>query len=51
MPHVSVGAGQLAMATRAGAHITEIDAPHLAMVADPSAVTHVINEAAHATAG
>jgi pimeloyl-ACP methyl ester carboxylesterase len=44
-------AEQLALATRAGAHITKIDAPHLAMVADPSAVTHVINEAAHATAG
>jgi pimeloyl-ACP methyl ester carboxylesterase len=42
---------QLAMANRAGAHITEIDAPHLAMVADPSAVTQVINEAARATAG
>jgi hypothetical protein len=44
-------AEQLALATRAGAHITKIDAPHLAMVADPSAVTQVINEAAHATAG
>jgi pimeloyl-ACP methyl ester carboxylesterase len=32
-------------------HITEINAPHLAMVADPTAVTQVINEAAQATAG
>jgi pimeloyl-ACP methyl ester carboxylesterase len=44
-------AEQLAMAKRAGAHITEINAPHLAMVADPSAVTRVITEAAEATAG
>ncbi len=43
-------AEQLAMATWAGAHITEINAPHLAMVADPSAVTRVITEAAE-TAG
>jgi pimeloyl-ACP methyl ester carboxylesterase len=41
---------QLFMAHRAGAHITEINAPHLAMVADPTAVTQVINEAARATA-
>jgi pimeloyl-ACP methyl ester carboxylesterase len=43
-------AEQLAMANRADAHITKIKAPHLAMVADPSAVTHVITEAAKATA-
>jgi pimeloyl-ACP methyl ester carboxylesterase len=44
-------AQQLAMATRAHAHITEIRAPHLAMITDPSAVTRVITEAAVATAG
>jgi pimeloyl-ACP methyl ester carboxylesterase len=44
-------AEQLAMATRAHAHITEIRAPHLAMITDPSAVTRVITEAAVATAG
>jgi len=31
--------------------ITEIKAPHLPMATDPSAVTHVITEAAEATAG
>jgi len=38
------------MAHRAHAHITEIKAPHLPMATDPSAVTHVIAEAAEATA-
>ena len=40
----------LFMARRAGAHITEVNTGHLAMVADPSAVTQVIDEAAQATA-
>jgi len=37
------------MMKAAHAHITEIDAPHLSMIADPSAVTQVILEAVHAT--
>ena len=43
-------AEQLAMAQRAGAHITEISAPHLSMISDPGAVTRVILNAAR-TAG
>jgi pimeloyl-ACP methyl ester carboxylesterase len=46
---VIVPAEQLAMAERAHAHITEIDAPHLSMVSDPGAVTNVILKAVHAT--
>lgn len=42
-------AAQLAMAQRAHAHITKIDAPHLSMISDPSAVTRVIVTAARAT--
>jgi pimeloyl-ACP methyl ester carboxylesterase len=42
-------AEQLAMTTRAHAHITEIKAPHLSMVSDPGAVTAVILKAVHAT--
>ena len=42
-------ADQLAMAHNAGAHITEIDAPHLSMIADPGAVTNVIEQAANRT--
>jgi hypothetical protein len=42
-------AGQLAMANTAHAHITEIDAPHLSMISDPSAVTNVILQAVRAT--
>ena len=34
------------MAQRAGAHITEINAPHLSMISDPGAVTGVILNAA-----
>ena len=45
--HVIPPAEQLAMSTHAGAQITEIDAPHLSMLADPGDVTHVIVEAAH----
>jgi pimeloyl-ACP methyl ester carboxylesterase len=47
--HVIPLADQLAMAHNAGAHITEIDAPHLSMIADPGAVTSVIEEAANRT--
>jgi pimeloyl-ACP methyl ester carboxylesterase len=39
-------AEQLAMAQRAGAHVTEISAPHLSMISDPGAVTRVILNAA-----
>jgi pimeloyl-ACP methyl ester carboxylesterase len=46
--HVIPPAEQLAMAQRAGAHITEIDAPHLSMISDPGAVTRVIVNAARA---
>lgn len=42
-------AGQELMAHRAGAHVTEVDAPHLSMVADPDAVTDVIIRASRAT--
>jgi pimeloyl-ACP methyl ester carboxylesterase len=42
-------ASQLTMAKRAGAHITQIKAPHLSMVAQPAAVTAVITKAATAT--
>jgi pimeloyl-ACP methyl ester carboxylesterase len=48
--HVIPPAEQLAMAQRAGAHITEISAPHLSMISDPGAVTRVILNAAR-TAG
>ena len=47
--HVIPLADQLAMAHNAGAHITEIDAPHLSMIADPDAVTNVIEQAANRT--
>jgi pimeloyl-ACP methyl ester carboxylesterase len=43
-------AEQLFMAHRANAHVTEIRAGHLSMIAQPGAVTAVIEEAAHATA-
>jgi pimeloyl-ACP methyl ester carboxylesterase len=46
--HVIPPAEQLAMAQRAGAHITKIDAPHLSMISDPGAVTRVILNAARA---
>jgi pimeloyl-ACP methyl ester carboxylesterase len=48
--HVIPPAEQLVMAHRAGAHITEIKAPHLSMISDPHAVTEVILSAAR-TAG
>ena len=47
--HVIPPAGQLAMARNAGAAITEIHAPHLSMLSDPTAVTKVIERAAKAT--
>jgi pimeloyl-ACP methyl ester carboxylesterase len=48
--HVIPPAEQVAMSRHAGAQITEIDAPHLSMLADPGDVTRVIVKAAH-TAG
>jgi pimeloyl-ACP methyl ester carboxylesterase len=47
--HAIPPAEQLAMMKAAHAHITEIHAPHLSMIADPGAVTKVILEAVHAT--
>jgi len=44
--HVIVPAEQLAMARRAGAHVTEVKAGHLSLVTRPDVVTHVITEAA-----
>ena len=41
-------AGQLDMAQHAGAHITEIDAPHLSMIAHPEAIEKVVRDAAAA---
>ncbi len=40
---------QLAMANTAHAHITRVDAPHLAMISNPGAVTDVILRAVRAT--
>jgi pimeloyl-ACP methyl ester carboxylesterase len=39
-------AEQQLMATRAGAHVVKVDAPHLSMVSDPVAVTDLITTAA-----
>ena len=47
--HVITPASQLAMANRANAHITKIDAPHLSMLSDPHAVTKVIEQATEST--
>jgi pimeloyl-ACP methyl ester carboxylesterase len=47
--HVIPPAQQLFMATRAHAHITKINAPHLSMVSNPDTVTRVIEQAARAT--
>jgi pimeloyl-ACP methyl ester carboxylesterase len=44
--HVIPPAEQVAMAKRAGSHVTEIKAPHLSMISDPGAVTRVILNAA-----
>jgi pimeloyl-ACP methyl ester carboxylesterase len=40
---------QLAMAHTAHAHITKVDAPHLAMISNPRTVTNVILQAVRAT--
>jgi pimeloyl-ACP methyl ester carboxylesterase len=40
---------QLAMANRAHAHITRVDAPHLSMISNPGTVTNVILQAVRAT--
>ena len=47
--HAITPAAQLAMANRANAHITKIDAPHLSMLSDSHAVAKVIEQAATAT--
>jgi len=47
--HIVTAAEQLFMAKRAGAHITEINAPHLSMITDPGVVASVIIQAAQAT--
>jgi pimeloyl-ACP methyl ester carboxylesterase len=47
--HAITPASQVAMATRANADITKIDAPHLSMLSDPRSVAKVIERAAKAT--
>ena len=47
--HAIPPALQLAMAENAHARITEVNAPHLAMISDPRVVTSVILQAARAT--
>jgi hypothetical protein len=47
--HAIPPALQLAMANKAHARITRVDAPHLSMISDPGAVTNVILEAVRAT--
>ena len=47
--HAIPPALQLAMAENAHARITEVNAPHLAMISDPRIVTSVILQAARAT--
>ena len=47
--HVIPPAEQLVMAQRAGASVTEINAPHLSMITDPGVVASVIIQAAKAT--
>jgi pimeloyl-ACP methyl ester carboxylesterase len=47
--HVIPPAEQLFMAKRAGAHITEVHAPHLSMISNPGVVTRTIISAAKAT--
>ena len=47
--HIIIPAEQLFMAKRAGAHITEINAPHLSMITNPGVVASVIIQAAQAT--
>jgi pimeloyl-ACP methyl ester carboxylesterase len=47
--HAIPPALQLAMANRAHAHITRVDAPHLSMISNPGTVTNVILKAVRAT--
>jgi pimeloyl-ACP methyl ester carboxylesterase len=47
--HIVTPAEQLFMAHRAHAHITEVNAPHLSMIANPGVVASVIIRAAQAT--
>lgn len=47
--HVIPPAEQLFMAKRAGAHVTEVHAPHLSMISNPGVVTRAIIAAAQAT--
>jgi pimeloyl-ACP methyl ester carboxylesterase len=47
--HVIPPAELLAMAQRAGASVTKINAPHLSMITDPGVVASVIIQAAQAT--
>ncbi len=47
--HAIPPAEQLAMAKTAGAHVTEVKAPHLSMITNPGTVTCVILKAVHAT--
>jgi pimeloyl-ACP methyl ester carboxylesterase len=47
--HIVTPAEQLFMARRAGAHITQINAPHLSMITNPGVVASVIIQAAQAT--
>ena len=47
--HVIPPAEQLFMAKRAGAHITEVHAPHLSMISNPGVVTRTIIAATKAT--
>jgi pimeloyl-ACP methyl ester carboxylesterase len=47
--HAIPPALQLAMANRAHAHITRVDASHLSMISDPGTVTNVILRAVRAT--
>jgi pimeloyl-ACP methyl ester carboxylesterase len=47
--HIVTPAEQLFMAHRAGAHVTEVSAPHLSMISSPGIVAAVIIQAARAT--
>src|SRR6516225_6453354 len=47
--HIVTPAEQLFMAKRAGARITEINAPHLSMISNPGVIASVIIQAAQAT--
>jgi pimeloyl-ACP methyl ester carboxylesterase len=46
--HVIPSAEQLAMAKRAGAHVTKVNAGHLSLITRPGVVTDVIRDAARA---